>query len=366
MYCDEDDIESVTTTLRSGMNWAVGSEVAQFETEIADYIGSKYCLTFNSGTSALHAALLAHGIGAGDEVIVPSFTFIATANAPLFVGARSVFADIEEKTLGLDPESVCEQITPRTRALIPVHYGGCPCMIRELRGIAEDHNLLLIEDAAEALGASVNKEKVGTFGDSAMLSFCQNKIITTGEGGALLTDDRDVYEKSKLIRSHGRLETVDYFSSCDNMDYITLGYNFRLSNIASALGRAQLRKVDTLIRMREKIAETYTSRIKANIPKISPLKTPDGYQNVFQLYSVRVQKRDELMQYLAEHGVMSKVYFTPVHMTTHYQKKLSNKALLPVTERIADEIISLPIYPGMPEDDIWRVVDVISKYYEGS
>ncbi len=204
MYWDQDDIDAVDRAIRSGMNWAVGSNVTQFENELADYIGTKYCLTFNSGTSALHAGLIAHGICSGDEVIVPSFTFIATANAPKFVGAKPVFADIEESTLGLSPESVIENITPKTKAIIPIHYGGCPCRIRELREIADDHNLVLIEDAAEAFGASIEGKRVGSYGDSAMLSFCQNKVITTGEGGALVTNSRDLYEKVKLVRSHGR------------------------------------------------------------------------------------------------------------------------------------------------------------------
>ncbi len=224
MYWDQDDIDSVNTALRSGMNWAVGSNVTQFESELAEYIGTKYCLTFNSGTSALHAGLIAHGIGSGDEVIVPSFTFIATANAPKFVGAKPVFADIEEKTFGLDPEDVMEKITKKTRVILPVHYGGCPCKIEALREIAEDHNQVLIEDAAEALGAKVGDRRVGTFGDSGMFSFCQNKIITTGEGGAMVTDSRDLYEKMKLLRSHGRLETCDYFSTSAVMDYISIGY----------------------------------------------------------------------------------------------------------------------------------------------
>jgi dTDP-4-amino-4,6-dideoxygalactose transaminase len=254
MYWDQDDIETVNTAIRSGMNWAVGANVTQFENELAAYIGMKYCLTFNSGTSALHSGLIAHGIGNGDEVIVPSFTFIATVNAPKFVGAKPLFADIEESTLGLDPESVIEKINPKTKAIIPVHYGGCPCRIRELREIADDHNLVLIEDAAESFGASINGKMIGSYGDSAMLSFCQNKVITTGEGGALVTDSRDLYEKIKLVRSHGRLETADYFSSSECMDYVTLGYNFRLSNISAALGLAQLRKVEAIIEMRTRIA----------------------------------------------------------------------------------------------------------------
>lgn len=363
MYWDEDDIESVSTALRSGMNWAVGSDVSEFEDEIADYIGTKYCLTFNSGTSALHAALLAHGIGKGDEVIVPSFTFIATANAPQFVGAIPVFADIEERTLGLNPDSVLEKINHKTKAIIPVHYGGCPCGIRELREIADDHDLFLMEDAAEAFGASVDGKKAGSYGESSILSFCQNKVITTGEGGALVTDVRDVYEKVKLIRSHGRLETEDYFSSYKSMDYVTLGYNFRLSNIAAALGRAQLRKVGAIIKMRRDIAQRYTHLFREKIPSVIPLKTPDGYKNVHQLYSVRAPDRDGLMRYMAEQGVMSKVYFPPVHLTHYYQQELGYNISLPVTERMADEIVSLPIYPGMPSEDIDRVVQVMSDYY---
>ena len=366
MYWDQDDIDTVNTTLRSGMNWAVGANVTQFENELAAYIGTKYCLTFNSGTSALHAGLIAHGIGSGDEVIVPSFTFIATANAPKFIGAKPVFADIEESTLGLSPESVIENITPKTKAIIPVHYGGCPCQIRELREIADDYNLVLIEDAAEAFGASADGKMVGSYGDSAMLSFCQNKVITTGEGGALVTDSRDLYEKLKLVRSHGRLETSDYFTSSESMDYVTLGYNFRLSNISASLGLAQLRKVEAIIDMRTRIAEMYTSLLKKDVPVASPMSAPNGYKHVHQLYSVRVPDRDGLMKFLTEHGIMIKIYFPSVHLTHYYHHELGYRVSLPVTESVANDIVSLPIYPGMPVEDIEKVVQVISEYYGGN
>ncbi len=363
MYWDQDDIDMVTTTIRSGMSWAVGENVVQFEKELAEYVGMKYCLTFNSGTSALHTGLIAHGIGSGDEVIVPSFTFIATANAPRFVGAKPVFADIEESTLGLDPESVLENITPKTKAIIPVHYGGCPCRIQELREIADDHNLVLIEDAAEALGSSVNGKRVGSFGDSSILSFCQNKIITTGEGGALVTDSRDLYEKAKLIRSHGRLETADYFSSYENMDYVMLGYNFRLSNISASLGLAQIRKVEALIDMRKKIAEAYTSQLRESVPVAISATVPKGCRNVFQLYPIRVPERDNLMKFMSERGIMTKIYFAPVHRTHYYEHEMGYNVTLPTTERIAGDIISLPIYPGMPMEDVEEVVSVIAEYY---
>jgi len=366
MYWDQDDLDTVNTAIRSGMNWAVGSNVTQFENELAAYNGTKYCLTFNSGTSALHAGLIAHGIGSGDEVIVPSFTFIATANAPKFIGAKPVFADIEETTLGLSPESVIENITSKTKAIIPVHYGGCPCKIRELREIADDHNLVLIEDAAEAFGASVDSKMVGSYGDSAMLSFCQNKVITTGGGGALVTDSRDLYEKVKLVRSHGRLETADYFSSSECMDYITLGYNFRLSNISASLGLAQLRKVEVIIDMRTRIAEMYTSLLRTNVPVASPMSAPKGYKHVHQLYSVRVPDRNGLMKFLTEQGIMTKIYFPPLHLTHYYHNELGYQVSLPVTESVANDIVSLPIYPGMPVEDIEKVVQIISEYYGGN
>ncbi|HWQ66611.1 MAG TPA: DegT/DnrJ/EryC1/StrS family aminotransferase [Methanospirillum sp.] len=363
MYWDQDDIDTVNTAIRSGMNWAVGANVTQFENDLAGYIGTKHCLTFNSGTSALHAGLIAHGIGSRDEVIVPSFTFIATANAPKFVGAKPIFADIEETTLGLSPESVNEKISQKTKAIISVHYGGCPCQIRELREIADDHNLVLIEDAAESFGASIDGKMVGSYSDSAMLSFCQNKVITTGEGGALVTDSRDLYEKIKLVRSHGRLETADYFTSAENMDYITLGYNFRLSNISAALGLAQLRKVEAIIKMRRCIADMYMSLLQANVPVISFMKAPMGYKDVHQLFSVRVPDRDGLMQFLTEQRIMTKIYFSPVHLTHYYRHELGYQVSLPVTEAVAKDIISLPMYPGISVEDVEKVVQAISKYY---
>lgn len=366
MYWDEDDIKAINTVICSGMNWAVGLNVTQFENSILEYIGKKYCLTFNSGTSALHTALIAHGVKSGDEVIVPSFTFIATANAPLFVGANPVFADIEENTFGLDPQSVVENITKKTKAIIPIHYGGCPCRITELREIADDYNLILIEDAAEAFGASVDGKKVGSYGDSAMLSFCQNKIITTGEGGALVTDSKKIYEKAKLLRSHGRNETSDYFSSSEYMDYVALGYNFRLSNIAAALGIAQLKKVESIIRMRLNVSKLYNKLFKENVADVIPITVPEGFRHVHQLYSIRVPRRDELIKFLTMRQIMSKVYFPPVHLTHYYRDIRKYRVSLPVTEKVSNEILSLPIYPGMPEEDVEKVVQTISAFYGGT
>ncbi|MFC1927487.1 DegT/DnrJ/EryC1/StrS family aminotransferase [Chloroflexota bacterium] len=366
IYWDQEDIEMVSEAIRRGMHWAIGPNVEKFEGILSRYVGTKYALVFNSGTSALHAVLLACGIGPGDEVIVPSFTFIATANAPLFVGARPVFADIEAKAYGLDPEDVAGKITPKTKAIMPVHYGGAPCLITELKAIAERHNLLLIEDAAESLGATIRGKKVGTFGDAAVLSFCSNKVITTGEGGAVVTDSIDIYEKLKLTRSHGRAETADYFSSTDYMDYVALGYNFRMSDITAALGTAQLRKIDKVIEMRKKNAQMLSARMSA-IAEIEAPRPPDNFFHVYQMYTVRVnegkEKRDALSAYLARQGIMTKVYFHPVHQTHFYKSKLGYTCDLPITESLSRQVLTLPMYPTLTEHEMDFIADQVATFF---
>jgi perosamine synthetase len=335
---------------------------------LADYFGTKYAVTFNSGTSALHAALLAYGIGKGDEVIVPSFTFIATANAPLFVGSRTVFADIEEQAFGLDPEDVVKKITPRTKAILPIHYGGYPCLINELKQVAERHNLLLIEDAAESLGATIDGKKVGSFGNCAILSFCANKVITTGEGGAAVTDSAEIFEKLKLIRSHGRAQTANYFSSTEYLDYVTLGYNFRMSDITAALGIAQLAKVDKIIGMRKKNAAKMSQKLSG----ITEIEIPHYSENcchVYQMYAIRVkegqEKRDALLAQLSKKGIMAKVYFYPVHLTHFYKNNLGYNCDLPITEKTSQQILTLPMYPSLTEDEICYITDEVAAFFTG-
>lgn len=364
IYWDENDVSTVAGTIASGMNWAVGENVTTFEDMISQYVGTRYCIVFNSGTSALHAQLLAHGITQEDEVIVPSFTFIATANAPLFVGAHPVFADIEEATFGLDPEDVKEKMTKKTRAVIPIHYGGCPCKIRELKEIAEDNKVLLLEDAAESFGSRIREKKVGTFGDSSMFSFCQNKIITTGDGGAVVTDSKDIYEKLKLIRSHGRLGSADYFSSIEYQDYVQLGYNFRMSNLTAALGVSQIEKVDKLIEMRRKNAHYLTGNLE-KIREITIPRPPEDYYHVYQMCTVVCKKRDHLMKYLAGKGIMTKVYFFPVHLTHFFKNILAYTCELPVTERVSHHVLTLPLYPHISREEMDLISKEIEAFYGG-
>lgn len=366
IFWDSQDINAIKSVIKKGMYWTCGLKIKEFEEKLAEYVGTKYSVVFNSGTSALHAVLIAHNIRNGDEVIVPSFTFIATANAPLFVGAKPIFADIERKTFGLDPEDVKEKITSKTKAILPIHYGGSPCLIRELKEIAEDHNLILIEDAAEALGAKIGNKKVGTFGNSAIFSFCQNKIITTGEGGAVVTDSKEVYEKLKLIRSHGRVENTDYFSSWEYAEYVMLGYNYRMPEILAALGIAQLNKIERLIEMRRKNAQ-YLNKNLSHLKEISvPKPIQDCYFNVYQMYTILLKGdenlRDGLAKYLRKKNIATKVYFYPVHKTYFYKKILNVQYNLPSTEELSKQVLSLPMYPSLKKEEMNYIANEISNF----
>jgi perosamine synthetase len=367
MYWDENDVTSISNTIKRGDQWSSGPEIDTFENLLSSYIDSEYCLSFNSGTSALHAILAAFDIKNGDEVIVPSFTFIATANAPIFVGARPIFADIEETTFGLDPDSVKKNITDRTKAIIAVHFAGCPCMIIELKKIAEENGLILIEDAAESLGASVGRKKVGSFGDAAILSFCQNKIIATGEGGAVVTRSEHIYNKLRLFRSHGRADTTNFFSTIQSPDYISLGYNFRMSSILASLGISQLSKIDRLIDLRVNKSDIIKQKL-SQIADITIPQVPQEYTHVYQMFPIIINQgkktRGKLQKYLAEKGIMTKVYFDPVHLTRFYRDTFGcHVGELPITEKVSDCILVIPLYPSISEVEIKYMTESIAAFF---
>jgi dTDP-4-amino-4,6-dideoxygalactose transaminase len=367
IYSDEDDIKAVSDVIRRGKYWADGPEIKQFEEAISVYVGRKYALTFNSGTSALHSALLAHAVGAGDEVIVPSFTFISTANTVLLAGAKPIFAEIEDNSYGLSTADVARRITRKTKAIIPVHYGGAPCQeIEALAELASDHNLLLIEDAAEGFGSKLGVRNVGAFGDSAMFSFCQNKVVATGEGGAIVTDSEEVYQKLRLIRSHGRLEKeAGYFSSYKPMEYIQIGYNYRMPTVCAALGLSQLKKIDYLIKKRQGIATSLNNKL-ARIPGVKVPTPPKDVHHIYQMYTVEVppEQRDGLQEHLIKRGVMTKIYFTPIHLEPFYKEIYGSKqGDLPVTEAISKSVLTLPMHPKLTLEDIDYMVEQITEYF---
>ena len=365
MYADETDVEAVTNVIRRQNFWATGEEINQFEQELAKFVGRKYAVVFNSGTSALHTMLLAFEIKTNDEVIVPSFTFIATANAPFFVGAKPAFADIEGDTYGLDVQSVKQKITNKTKAIMPIHYGGCACShLVELKELAEQKGLLFFEDAAQSLGAKIDNINVGTFGEAAMFSFCQDKMITTGEGGVIVTDNKDSYEEMKLIVSHGRADDKNYFNSTSLGDYIRLGYNFRMPSMNAALGLAQLRKITDVIRKRQRNAQEYSRLLKEN-PQIKTPELPKRFFHVYQKYTIDVEnKRDELQKHLSQNHIVTKAYFgTPVHLTNFYRSIFKYKeGMLPITEQKARKVLSIPMFPSLTKEEITFVAEKILEF----
>ena len=360
IYWSKNDIQSVEKIIKSGKYWATGKQIEKLEKEICKFLKIKYCLVFNSGGSALFTLMKAFNFKKGDEIIVPSFTFIATAYAPLYVGAKPIFADIEEKTLGLDPEDVRKKITPKTKAIIAIHYGGMPCQINKLKKIAKEYKINLIEDVAESFGARIKNKYVGTFGKAGILSFCQNKIFTTGEGGAIITNSREIYKKAKLIRSYGQK------SIKSNVDYITPGYNLRMPTMLAALGLSQLKKVNWIIKKRREKAKYLNENLKKNKEIIVFEQPNQNYYPVYQLYTIRVlkNKRNKLLKYLQKKGISCKIYFKPAHKYTAFKKLGYKHIRLPNTEKISKQVLSLPIYPEISLKELKYITTTIKSFFK--
>jgi len=365
IFTDRDDNKAVNKVLQRGMDWAIGHEIAEFEKKIANYIGTKYCIAFNSGTSAGHAALLAININSG-EVIVPSFTFISTANWPLMVNAKPKFVDIEEENFGLSPERVKVEITKNTKAIIPIHYGGLPCKIVEINRIARNKKITLIEDCAESFGAKIKGIPVGTFGKMSIFSFAPNKILTTGEGGVICTDSRKIFEKLQLIRSHGRKVNENYFKTSQLPNYISIGYNWRMSSMTAALGLSQFDKLDRIIQLRRRHARFYALKLK-KIKEVTLPDEPKDHLHVYQLFTIQLKNnliRNELQKFLASRGIMTKIFFEPIHLSNFYKKSGFGKKSLPNTEKISQTVLSLPIFPGLKSEEIRHICDSIKEFFQ--
>ena len=364
-YVDEAEAEAVAAVARRGMHWAIGPEIAEFEQRCAELLQVKHAVAFSSGTTAGHALMHALGV-AGGEVIVPSFTFIATANVTLLAGAKPVFADVEPRTLGLDAASVAAVINDRTRAIMPVHYGGCPCDMASLRELAQAHGIPLVEDAAEALGSRLEGVAAGALGDAAWFSFAPSKLISTGEGGLAVTDSAELTAQLRLFRSHGRTGEGDYFESGAPRKYVALGHNFRMPSICAAQGLAQLDKLERIITLRRERAERYAAAFAA-LPGVVPFTPPQGHFHTYMLYTVLLEEgretRDALQAHLTVCGVSSKVYFDPVHLTPFYRQQ-GYRDRLPVTERLGEQALSLPVYPGLGEPEQAHVIAAVSEFME--
>lgn len=343
--------QAVLEVLDSGII-AQGSRVKTFEETFAQMCGVKHAIATSSGTTALHVALLAHGIGSGEEVITTPFTFIASANSILYSGARPVFIDIDPITFNMDPDLLEAAITPKTRAIMPVHLFGLSCDMDAIMYIASKHNLLVIEDACQSHGASFNGHRVGSFGTGAF-SFYPTKNITSAEGGMITTNDDLVEEKCRVIRQHGMRRR--YYHD-------ELGFNYRMTDIHAAIGLEQIKKLTYFNQSRQSNARYLNDRLEDSVKTPS---VPEGCEHVYHQYTVRVASsvRDKLRTYLQEHGVGSEVYYpVPVHKQEFYVNELGYQVSFPETERASEEVLSLPVHPALSQVDLETIASRVKEF----
>lgn len=350
---DTEEIDAVTRVLRSGM-FAQGPVVAEFEKEFARYCGVRNAIAVNSGTAALHAAVASAGIGPGDEVIVPTFSFIATASCVSLCGAQPVFADVDPAYFTLDPEAVRKLFSPRTKAVIGVHLFGQPFDIDPIREMCSDHDVLLIEDAAQAHGSIYKGKKVGGFGAAGCFSFYPTKNMTTGEGGMVTTDNNEYAAKIRRFINHGQSEKYLHTS---------LGYNYRMTDIGGAIGVAQLAKLDGFNKRRLHNADYFDRHLVAK-SLVLPARRKDC-NHVFHQYVVRVTKdcslsREQLMEALKEKGIGTAVHYPiPIHRQPVYKPVTANTRC-PVAEELAEQVMSLPVHPQVTDEQLKYICDTLN------
>ena len=360
-YTGQEEKDAVNEVIDSGW-YAHGPKNHEFEEGFAEYLGVKHAFSMNSCTSALHLAV--EGMGITGEVILPSFTFVASANAIITGGAVPVFADISYDTCNIDPASIERMITPQTEAIMPVHYGGQSADMTSIMEIAQKHNLHVIEDSAETIGGTHHGRLTGTF-DIGCFSFYPTKNLTTGEGGMFTTNDDKLALKVKSLLAHGIDKSTYEREDKDKAWYRSasrIGYNFRMSNILAAIGVEQLKKLPEMNCMRRNLAAQLTIAL-AEIPEVSaPVERPEN-KHVYQMYTVRIKEginRDEFVRTLNKKGIGASIhFFPPVHHMTPYSGPEYKRDGLPVTEQIISEIVTLPMYPQMSDDDLAYMIDSI-------
>jgi dTDP-4-amino-4,6-dideoxygalactose transaminase len=342
----EEEREAVDRVMRSGM-LAQGPEVASFESEFSSIVNGIHCIAVNSGTSALHMAFLAAGIGEGDEVIVPSFSFAATANSVALTGATPIFADIELNYFNIDPQHVKSLISSKTKAIMPVHLYGHPASLVELKNICTEHNLLLFEDAAQAVAASFNGIPVGTWGDASSFSFYPTKNMTSGEGGMVTTKSDQIARKVRLLRNQGMERRYENE---------VIGFNTRMTDIHAAIGRVQLNKLARWTEIRQQNAAFLSENISGVVvPPIAP-----GAVHVFHQYTIRIEgfSRDDFSLQLSDLGVGNGVYYpTPIHRLPSFGQSID----LPTTEVVAKQCLSIPVHPSLSQQDLETIVEAVNK-----
>jgi perosamine synthetase len=354
-WLDQQEIDLVMDCLKSGWISSQGKYIAEFEEAFSGFCGSRFGVATSNGTTALHLALLTLGIGPGDEVIVPALSFIATANVVVYTGAKPVFADVDEKTWTLDPSGLRPLITDRTKAIIPVHLYGHPADMGPIVKLAEEYHLWVIEDAAEAHGAEYNGSKVGSLGHMGCFSFYGNKIISTGEGGMIVTDNPEWVDKARILRDHGMSKERKYW-------HPVLGYNFRMTNIQAAIGLGQMNKIERIIDQKRRIAQTYARGLEGVKGIVLPPEESWG-KSVFWLYSILIRpetgkKRDDLIEYLHRFQVASRPVFFPMPDMPFY----AAGDHFPAAQKISEQGISLPSGSALTPEQIHTIVELIRQF----
>lgn len=347
---DDKELEYATDAIKSGWISSKGSYIKKFEEKFAEYCGSNYAVSCNNGTSALHLALLALGIKEGDEVILPTLTYIATANVVKYVGAKPVFVDTKKEDWNMDPEKIESRITPKTKAILCVHLYGVPCDMNQIMDISKRKNIFVVEDCAEAHGAKYFEKKVGSIGDIGCFSFFGNKIITTGEGGMCVTNRKDLVEKMELFRNQGMSKKRRYWHD-------EVGYNYRMTNIQAAIGLAQLEKIDRFLSIRKEHENLYKKFLE-NVNGIEFYKEKKDINNVSWMHSILVDKRDELINFLEKRLIETRPFFFPVHTMSPYLTKEN----FPNSEKFSKRGINLPSSTNLNEKDIQKVCEDIESF----
>ncbi|MFN8374433.1 MAG: DegT/DnrJ/EryC1/StrS family aminotransferase [Anaerolineae bacterium] len=353
---DESDIEAVVAVVRSG-RLALGAKSIEFETLMAQYVGVKHAVAVSSGTAALHLLVRALNIGAGDEVIVPSFTFAASANAVLYERATPVFAEIESDTYNLDPDDVRRKITPRTKAIMVVDVFGHPAEWDALQQIADEHGLALIDDSCEALGAEYRGRKIGSFGAAGAFAFYPNKQMTTGEGGIIVTSDDSIAAMCRSLRNQGRGQMSAW------LEHENLGYNYRLDEMSAALGASQLRRIESFLEKRAAVAQMYSERLAdydwVRVPVVQPHVRMSWFVYVVTLADGL--DRDVVIQRMEDRGVPARGYFFPVHLQPYVQRMLGTApGTMPLTENIAKRTLALPFHNNLTRAQVEQVVECLA------
>lgn len=361
-YIDQDDIDAVINVLRSDY-LTTGPCIEEFEKEFARYVHAKYAVAVSSGTAALHAACFAAGIRAGDEVITTPLTFAASANAVLYMGGKPVFADIDPCTYNIAPQDIRKNINDKTKAVIPVHYTGQPCDMDEITKIAEEHNLMVIEDAAHALGAVYKNRRVGGISHMTIFSFHPVKHITTGEGGMITTNDEELYKRLMLFRTHGI--TRDPRMMLRNQggwyyEQLELGHNYRITDMQAALGVSQLKKADMFIQRRKEIVRMYNDAFRESAEIITPFQLADCGSS-WHLYVIQLKSknRKEVFDNLRARGIGVNVHYIPVYTHPYYRENGYGHVTCANSERLYGKIISVPLFFGLKDDEVAFVIESV-------